>query len=194
MSRLAVIPDARIPHFCPFKNCGHPILEAERSRQTHPFRCSNPELEKPHLIFVSPNPVSVHMLFVPLPDGRLGVCMGRRGLSYEVAYGKWSLPSGFIEAETGFEAAVDEFHEELLVDVSGVPLEHVAEHYDANTFCSLHFYAGLWPHTEPPQLQITRESSEVNTFPLNELPEDMAFPYQAEIVLRVAAERFNYEP
>jgi ADP-ribose pyrophosphatase YjhB (NUDIX family) len=190
VSRIAIIPDARIPHFCPFKDCGHPISETERARRTHPFRCSNTQIEKPHVIFISPNPVSVHMLFVRLPDGRLGVCFGRRGLSYEVAFGKWSLPSGFIEAETGFEAAIDEFNEELRVDVSGIPVEHVAEHYDPDTFCSLHFYAGFWPHAEPPQLQTTKESSEVNIFPIDELPDNLAFPYQKAIILRVA-ERFT---
>lgn len=191
MSRLAIIPDARIPYYCPYKDCGHPIAEEERARKTHPFRCSNPMLERPHLIFISPNPVSVHMLFVRLPDGRLGVCMGRRGLKHEPAYGKWSLPSGFIEAETGFEAALDEFREELLVDISNIPVEHVAEYYDASTFCSLHFYAGLWPQAEPPPLQITRESSEVKIFPFDELPEDLAFSYQAEIIRRVAAQHFD---
>lgn len=184
MSRLAIIPPNRIPYFCPYCDCGHPVLEVERSRQTHPFRCSNPE--KPHLIFVSPNPVAVHILFVRLENGSLGVALGRRNLRHEVAYGMWALPGGYTEAETGAQAAVSEFMEELKVDVSGVPIRHVNEHYDPSTFCAIHFYAGIWPHEQLPELHVTRESSEVMLCPIHALPTDLAFPYQAEIILEAA--------
>jgi ADP-ribose pyrophosphatase YjhB (NUDIX family) len=187
MSRLAIIPLNKIPSFCP--TCGHPVPEEERRRQTIPFKCSNPNIPKPHLIFLSPNPVAAHILFVRLSEGGLGVALGRRGLSYEVAFGKWALPGGFTEAETGAEAAVSEFKEELNVDVSDISVRHVAEYYDPNTFCAIHFYAGLWPHAEPPKLEITRESSEVQICPVSSLPDDLAFPYQADVI-RKAAELF----
>jgi len=134
------------------------------------------------LTFVSPNPVAVHILFVRLGGSRFGVALGRRGLKHEAAYGKWALPGGFTEAETGVEAAIAEFKEELMVDVSRVRVRHVDEHYDPDTFCAIHFYAGLWPEVDPPKLQVTRESSEVQICPIATLPADLAFPYQADII------------
>jgi 8-oxo-dGTP pyrophosphatase MutT (NUDIX family) len=186
MSRLAIIPLHRIPKYCP--ECGTAFPDSERVRQTHPFVCDRPHGSdgKRYLHFISPQPVSVHILFVRLVSGGLGVVMGRRGLEYEVAFRKWALPGGFIEAETGAEAALDEFREELGVDVSSVPIEHVAERYDSSTFCSIHFYAGLWQHPVPPQLQCTRETLETGIFPIDQLPIDLAFPYQAEIIQKAA--------
>jgi len=183
-AQKAIIPFSKIPKFCPF--CAHPVPEEERQRQTHPFLCSNTAIPKPHQIFVSPLPVAVHILLVRLDDGRLGVCLGRRGLVYEIAFGKWALPGGYIEGETGEEAAIHEFGDEVGVDVSTVLLQHVAERYDPATFCSLHFYAGIWPHSDPPELQITEETTETMICPIDELPEDMAFPYQKEIIIEAA--------
>lgn len=184
MGRTATLPLRHIPKFC--QECGHPIPSEERDRYTHPFKCSNPAGS--HLIFVSPKPVAVHILLVRLADGELGVALGRRGLEYEVAYGKWALPGGFIEAETGQEAAIGEFWEELRVDVSEVQTQHVDECYDASTHCSIHFYAGLWPYAQLPELQATKESSEVQICPVNALPNDLAFPYQPDIIRRAASQ------
>ncbi len=188
LAEQMMIPMNKIPKFCQY--CGHPLREEERLRQIQPFPCSNPDLTKPHEIWVSPNPVAVHILLIDLPDNRTGVPFGLRSVREDPGFGKWSLPGGFVGCETARRAAVRELGEEFGVEINEIDALFLTDYYDAVTHCVNLFHASRWPQREPPKLEAKAENKLVRIFTLDDLPKDLAFPYQERMVMEAVAQHY----
>jgi ADP-ribose pyrophosphatase YjhB (NUDIX family) len=106
-----------------------------------------------------------------------GILLGRRGI--EPASGKWSFPAGYVNrGEVLEEAAVREVLEELGLEVELTAL--VGVYSERGNAVVLIVYAGV---IVGGSLSMDgREVVEVKKFPLDELPEDLAFPHDRRVV------------
>jgi 8-oxo-dGTP diphosphatase len=106
-----------------------------------------------------------------------GVLLGRRGI--DPASGRWSFPAGYVNrGEVLEEAAVREVLEELGVRVE---LERLVGVYsERGEPVVLVVYGGriVEGEVQPDG----REVVEVRTFPLDKLPEDLAFPHDRRVL------------
>ena len=93
---------------------------------------------------------------------------------YEPFKDRWSLPSGFMEyGESPEETAVRELKEELGVDVELTGLVGVEmERGDPRGLCLLLVYTG---RITGGRMSAADDAAEVRTFPLDRLPEEIAF-------------------
>lgn len=93
---------------------------------------------------------------------------------YDPFKGEWTMPSGFMEyGETAEETAVRELKEELGVDVELTGLVSVEmERGDPRGLCLLVVYSG---RVVGGRLTPGDDAAEVRTFPLERLPDDIAF-------------------
>lgn len=117
--------------------------------------------------YPKPNTASAVAL---LQDGQ--VLMVRR--KYEPFQGQWTLPSGFMEyGESPEETALRELREELGVEVELTGLADVEmERGDPRGLCLLVVYTG---HIVKGQPTAGDDADEVRAFPLDHLPEKIAF-------------------
>jgi ADP-ribose pyrophosphatase YjhB (NUDIX family) len=105
-----------------------------------------------------------------------GVLLGRRGI--DPASGKWSFPAGYVNrGEVLEEAAAREVWEELGLEVRLTGLVGVYSERDSPVV--LVVYAGEAEGELQPD---GREVVEVKRFPLDQLPEDLAFPHDRRVV------------
>jgi ADP-ribose pyrophosphatase YjhB (NUDIX family) len=113
-------------------------------------------------------------------DGR--VLLARRGI--EPRRGYWDMPGGFLsEAEEPLDGLRREFREETGLEVT--PLEWLGTHvepYDE------HFVLGLtWLVTADGEPQPADDVDELRWFGPDELPSEMAFAHQDELLREWAA-------
>jgi mutator protein MutT len=107
-----------------------------------------------------------------------GVLLGRR--SIDPGKDRWSFPAGYVNrGEVIEEAAVREVFEELGVTVKLGKL--VGVYSERNNPVVLVVYAGRIESGEP--RADGREVSEVRRFPLEALPDDLAFPHDRRVLL-----------
>ncbi len=130
--------------------------------------------------YPKPSPASAVAL---VHDGQ--VLMVRR--KFEPFAGQWTLPSGFMEyGEDPEQTAVRELREELAVEVELTGLVDVLmERGDPRGPCLLVVYTGRIAHGEP---TAGDDASEVRAFPLNNLPEQIAFKAHREALEKLRAE------
>ncbi len=122
--------------------------------------------------YPKPSPASAVAV---VQDGQ--VLMVRR--KYEPFAGQWTLPSGFMEyGEDPEQTAVRELREELGVEVELTGLvDALMERGDPRGLCLLVVYAGRIVRGEPIAAD---DASEVKSFPLDHLPEQIAFKAHRE--------------
>jgi 8-oxo-dGTP diphosphatase len=113
-------------------------------------------------------------------DGQ--VLMVRR--RHEPFKGQWTLPSGFLEyGETPEQAAVREVREEIGVEVELTGLVDVLlERGDPRGLCLLVVYAG---RIVGGRLRAGDDAAEVRAFPLDHIPEKIAFLAHRQALERV---------
>ena len=111
------------------------------------------------------------------------VLMVRR--KYDPFRGQWTLPSGFMEYGEGpTETAIREMREELGVDVELTGLVDVLmERGDPRGPCLLVVYTG---RIAGGQLRAGDDAAEVRAFPLDRLPEKIAFKAHREALEKLA--------
>ena len=130
--------------------------------------------------YPKPSPASAVAI---VRDGQ--VLMVRR--KYEPFAGQWTLPSGFMEfGEDPEQTAIRELREELGVDVELTGLVDVLmERGDPRGLCLLVVYTGRIVHGEP---TAEDDASAVEAFPLDSLPEQIAFKAHREALEKLRAE------
>ncbi len=106
-----------------------------------------------------------------------GVLMVRR--KHEPFQGQWTMPSGFLEyGESPEEAALREMREEIGVHVELTGLVDVLmERGDPRGLCLLVVYTGRIAGGE---LRAGDDAAEIRFFPLDQLPEEIAFAAHRE--------------
>lgn len=183
-SRWPQFPEKSIPHFC--TRCGAAVVD--RCKPRHPYTCA-----KGHLVFVSPQLVSVGILFV-----HDRVVMNLRGPAVVQPH-YWGLPGGFTEwGELSSAGAARECWEECFGGPDGerstalraMPEpKYVGEYVGTEAMAHLIFWAMRWP--DGCELGFGypdgREVLEVGIFKLDDLPEPLAFPYQVDFIQRARA-------
>jgi ADP-ribose pyrophosphatase YjhB (NUDIX family) len=106
-----------------------------------------------------------------------GVLLGRRRI--DPGSGRWSFPAGYVNrGEVVEEAAVREVYEELGLRVRLDGL--VGVYSERGQPVVLIVYAGTILDGEP--LPDGREVSEVRRFPLDVLPDELAFPHDRRVL------------
>ncbi len=142
--------------------CGNTLVERQEDSHTRKV-CPNCGW----VYYPRPNQASAVAL---LQDGK--VLLVRR--KYEPFKGQWTMPSGFLEyGESPEEAALREMKEELGVDVELAGLADVVmERGDPRGLCLLVVYTGRIVSGEP---RASDDASEVRAFPLDHLPDQIAF-------------------
>lgn len=147
--------------------CGTPLVTSNEGEQA---RKSCPSCGWVH--YPRPNVASAVAI---LQDGH--VLMVRR--KHEPFAGQWTLPSGFMElGEDPEETAVRELREELGVEVSLTGLVDVlVERGDPRGLCLLVVYTGEIGGGTP---VAGDDASEIGTFPLDALPDDIAWKAHRE--------------
>ncbi|MCL4533863.1 MAG: NUDIX domain-containing protein [Bacteroidetes bacterium] len=131
-------------------------------------------------------------VYYPKPSPASAVAIMRAGKvlmvrrKYEPFAGQWTLPSGFMEYGEGpEETAVRELREELGVKVGLTGLLGVLmERGDPRGLCLLVVYTGEIESGEP---IAGDDASEVGAFPLDQLPEQIAFKAHREALERLRA-------
>lgn len=174
---LLPIPEGRRPKFC--QECGSKVTDGDRFR--HPYTCF-----KGHLLFVSPQPVAIAIVFVKR-GGEWFVPYGLRAIA--PGEGQWALPGGFLEGgETVSLAAARELFEEMGALVS--EMQYAKEYPKPEYWLHLFFAATIWDEEVHGTFPLTpqQETREVRLFPVDDLPADSAFPEQNEIVRGLVAE------
>lgn len=166
--------DPRLPsaRFC--IQCGAALAsrgEGEQARKVCPS-CG-------WVYYPKPSPASAVAI---IDDGQ--VVMVRR--KYEPFAGQWTLPSGFLEfGEDPEGAAVREMKEELGVEVEITGLVDVLmERGDPRGLALLVVYTGRIVAGEP---VADDDASEVRSFPLDALPEQIAFKAHREALEKLRA-------
>ena len=103
---------------------------------------------------------------------------------HEPFAGQWTLPSGFMEfGESPEETAVRELKEELGVEVELTGLaDLLMERGDPRGLCLLAVYTGRIASGEP---RPDDDASEVRSFPLDSLPDDIAWKAHREALEKI---------
>lgn len=157
-------------HFC--LKCGTPL----RTRQDgHQERESCPTCRWTH--YPKPSPAAA---IAVIQDGQ--VLLVRR--KFDPFKGDWTMPSGFMEYGEGpEESARREAQEELGVEVELGDLVDVAmERGDPRGLALVIFYTARIVSGEP---RAADDADEVRTFPLESLPENIAFPSHRDALERI---------
>jgi ADP-ribose pyrophosphatase YjhB (NUDIX family) len=150
----------RVFKFCPL--CAHPL---EEEFIDHKVRARCPSCD--FVNYMNPAPAAGVIL---VEDGK--VLLVRR--KFEPKRGMWSIPAGFIEADEDVrECAVREMKEETNLDVELDELFDVYSAFDdPRTSALLVLFTGRRTGGE---LVCGDDASEAGFFPLEDLPEEIAF-------------------
>jgi len=155
--------------FCP--RCGHSLVKKfVHQEQTERLVCGHC-----HFIFyINPVPAVAVIL---MKDEQI-VLVKRK---YEPRRGSWSLPAGFVEFnETTKQTAVRETKEETNLDVVVDKLFGVYPGFDDPRIHVV--LIAYWGEIVDGQLKPGDDAEEVRFFPLNELPENIAFTAHRKIL------------
>lgn len=127
----------------------------------------------------------------PNPASAVAIIQGGRVLmvsrKHEPFQGQWTLPSGFVEyGETPEETALRELREEIGVEVELTGLVDVLlERGDPRGLCLLVIYTGRIKEGEDgrtPEPEAGDDAAEVRRFPLDRLPEEIAFAAHRQVL------------
>jgi ADP-ribose pyrophosphatase YjhB (NUDIX family) len=154
--------------FCPF--CAHP-LEKMKSDGKKRLYCAG--CDKKHYL----NP-TVGVAVILLVNDRLLLVKRGKGISYE---DKWCIPCGHVEwGEDVREAGQREFLEETGLEIKIGPVFEV----HSNFHDPLHLTVGIWfcGTCTGGKLAPGSDAQDVRFFPLDLIPEEMAFPTDLLVV------------
>ncbi len=172
---LPQFPKDRILPFC--SRCGSKVVD-KMEKDRHPYTC-----EQGHPVFISPQLVGVAIVII---EGQ--VLLTLRG-PLVVKPNHWALPGGFVEwGENSADTARRELAEECLDDdpeqIPRYVPTFVGEHVGTTEMSHIMFWRLYWPKHVPfsPGKPDGRETLEIKLFALDDLPEPLAFPYQADFI------------
>lgn len=151
-------------HFC--WNCATPLTTIQFEGKTK-HACPN----CPVVFWDNPLPVAGAII----PSGN-GIVLIKRGV--EPRIGKWALPAGYVDSfETPDEAVVRESKQEATIDITIDYQLCMLKPPNANQF--IVFYVAKRTDQVP---QPGSDATEAKVFPLDQLPEDIAFPLHRQVI------------
>lgn len=160
----------------PFQFCPHDGSPLKLTQDDH-------GIARPHcpvcdfIDYDNPKPCAGALI---VKDGKL--LLAKRGC--EPFKGMWDLPGGFVEAdESAEQATIREIREETHLDIriTGY-IGSVPDAYGDSPVTTLNFYylADLIGGEMQPASDVT----ELKWFPVDAIPEELAFPHQAPIIAK----------
>lgn len=155
--------------FCP--RCGANLVKKFiKQEQTERLICENCNF----IFYINPVPA----VAIILMNNRQIVLVKRK---YQPRKGMWSLPAGFMEfGETAEQTAIREAKEETNLDIKVTELFGVFPGFDdPRVHVVLIVYYGEIING---QLSPGDDASEVNFFPMNDIPNDIAFKSHRRIL------------